>query len=52
MVARKTTRRQSGVHQLAIGDIVVTAVNDGVLQVSFDDLVTTDRAACENSHLA
>jgi glyoxylase-like metal-dependent hydrolase (beta-lactamase superfamily II) len=52
MVVRQPVRRQSGVQHLAIGDIVVTAVNDGVHQVSFDDLVTTDREACEQSHLA
>jgi glyoxylase-like metal-dependent hydrolase (beta-lactamase superfamily II) len=52
MVARQPPRRQSGVHHLAIGDIVVTAVNDGVHQVSLDDLVTTDRPICERSQLA
>ncbi len=41
----------SGVHHTAIGDIVVSAVNDGVHQSSFDDLVTSDRAACESAHL-
>ena len=47
----KSITQPSGVSHIAIGDIVVSAVNDGVHAVSFDDLVTTDRAACKNAHL-
>jgi glyoxylase-like metal-dependent hydrolase (beta-lactamase superfamily II) len=47
----KPTTQPSGVSHTAIGDIVVSAINDGVFQASFDDLVTTDRAACESAHL-
>ena len=47
----KSITQPSGVHHIAIGDIVVSVVNDGVHQASFDDLVTSDRAACESAHL-
>lgn len=47
----KSITQPSGVSHIAVGDIVVSAVNDGVHQVSFDDLVTTDRDACKNAHL-
>ncbi len=56
----KSITQPSGVSPIAIGDNVVSAVNDGVHEVSFDetvagqgtvDLVTRDRAACENAHL-
>jgi glyoxylase-like metal-dependent hydrolase (beta-lactamase superfamily II) len=47
----KSITQQSGVSHIAIGDIVVSVVNDGVHQSSFDDLVTSDRAACESAHL-
>jgi hypothetical protein len=47
----KSIAQPSGVHHIAIGDIVVSVVNDGVHQASFDDLVTSDRAACESTHL-
>ena len=47
----KSITQPSGVSHIAIGDIVVSAINDGVFQASFDDLVTTDRAACESAHL-
>ncbi len=46
----KPTTQPNGVSHIAIGEIVVSAINDGVFQASFDDLVTTDRAACENAH--
>jgi glyoxylase-like metal-dependent hydrolase (beta-lactamase superfamily II) len=46
----KPTTQPSGVSHIAIGDIVVSVVNDGVFQASFDDLVTKDRAACESAH--
>ena len=46
----KAITQPSGVSHIAIGDIVVSVVNDGVHQASFDDLVTSDRAACENAH--
>lgn len=43
--------RQPGhVEHLAIGDMVVSAVNDGVHLVSFDDLVTEERTASERAH--
>jgi glyoxylase-like metal-dependent hydrolase (beta-lactamase superfamily II) len=47
----KAIPQPSGVSHIAIGDIVVSAINDGVFQASFDDLVTRDRAACESAHL-
>ena len=47
----KSITQPSGVSHIAIGDIVVSVVNDGVHQASFDDLVTSDRAACESAHL-
>jgi glyoxylase-like metal-dependent hydrolase (beta-lactamase superfamily II) len=47
----KSITQPSGVSHIAIGDIVVSAINDGVYQASFDDLVTQDRAACESAHL-
>jgi glyoxylase-like metal-dependent hydrolase (beta-lactamase superfamily II) len=47
----KSITQPSGVHHTAIGDIVVSVVNDGVHPASFDDLVTSDRAACESAHL-
>jgi glyoxylase-like metal-dependent hydrolase (beta-lactamase superfamily II) len=46
----KSTTQPSGVSHIGIGDIIVSVVNDGVHQVSFDDLVTRDRAACESAH--
>jgi glyoxylase-like metal-dependent hydrolase (beta-lactamase superfamily II) len=46
----KPTTQPSGVSHIAVGDIVVTAINDGVFQASFDDLVTKDRAAVECAH--
>ena len=48
----KSVAQPSGVHHIAIGDIVVSVVNDGVHQSLFDDLVTSDRAACESAHLS
>jgi glyoxylase-like metal-dependent hydrolase (beta-lactamase superfamily II) len=50
-VSLNSNKQPSGVQHIAIGDIVVSAVNDGVHKVSFDDLVTADRAACESAHL-
>jgi glyoxylase-like metal-dependent hydrolase (beta-lactamase superfamily II) len=47
----RSITQPSGVAHIAIGDIVVSAVNDGVHEVSFDDLVTQNRAACESAHL-
>jgi glyoxylase-like metal-dependent hydrolase (beta-lactamase superfamily II) len=47
----KSITQPSGVSHIAIGDIVVSAINDGVYPASFDDLVTQDRAACESAHL-
>ena len=47
----KSISQPSGVSHIAIGDILVSVVNDGVHQASFDDLVTSDRAACESAHL-
>jgi glyoxylase-like metal-dependent hydrolase (beta-lactamase superfamily II) len=47
----KSSTQPSGVSHIAIGDIVVSVVNDGVHQASFDDLVTSQRAACESAHL-
>jgi glyoxylase-like metal-dependent hydrolase (beta-lactamase superfamily II) len=47
----KSITQPSGVSHIAIGDILVSVVNDGVHQASFDDLVTSDRAACESAHL-
>ena len=47
---RENTGSRSGFAPIAAANTtVVSVVNDGVLLVSFDDLVTTDRAACERS---
>ena len=48
----KSITQPSGVSHVAIGDIVVSVINDGVHPASFDDLVTSDRAACESAHLS
>jgi glyoxylase-like metal-dependent hydrolase (beta-lactamase superfamily II) len=48
----KPIAQPSGVSHIAIGDILVSVINDGVHQSSFDDLVTSDRAACESAHLS
>ena len=47
----KPIMQPSGVSHIAIADIVVSVVNDGVHQELFDALVTSDRAACESAHL-
>jgi hypothetical protein len=47
----KSIAQPSGVSHIAIGDIVVSVVNDGVFRASFEDLVTRDRSACERTHL-
>ena len=47
----KSITQPSGVSHIAVGDIVVSVVNDGVHPASFDDLVTSERAACESAHL-
>src|ERR1700722_18832514 len=47
----KSIAQPSGVSHIGIGDIAVSVINDGVHQASFDDLVTSDRAACESAHL-
>lgn len=49
-VSQNPDRQPSGVQHTRVGDIVVSVVNDGIHLVSFDDLVTTDRAACERAH--
>ena len=43
--------RQPGVQHISVGDIGISVVNDGVHQVAFDDLVASDRGACEQAHL-
>src|SRR6202046_660783 len=41
-------RRQSaGLHHLVVGDALVTAVNDGTYQASFDLIVGIDHSECE-----
>jgi Metallo-beta-lactamase superfamily len=47
----KSIAQSSDVSHIAIGDIVVSVINDGVHPASFDDLVTSNRAACETAHL-
>jgi len=49
--ASKPAAQPNGIHHLAIGEIVVSALNDGVHQVSFDDLVADDHPACVEAHL-
>jgi glyoxylase-like metal-dependent hydrolase (beta-lactamase superfamily II) len=44
-------RQPSEVQHTAIGDILVSVVNDGLHQVSFDDLLANDRDACIRAHL-
>ncbi|CAM5777276.1 MBL fold metallo-hydrolase [Labrys miyagiensis] len=46
----KPDRQPSGVQHFAVGEAVVSVVNDGIHPVGFEDLVTTDAAACEKAH--
>lgn len=43
----KPVSQPSGLYHLAIGDILVTAVNDGTFQASFDLIAGIERAECE-----
>ncbi len=40
-------RQPPGLHHLVVGDALVTAVNDGTFQASFDLIVGIDRSECE-----
>jgi glyoxylase-like metal-dependent hydrolase (beta-lactamase superfamily II) len=40
----------SSVSHVAVGDAVVSVVNDGIFQISFNDIVGADLAACEAAH--
>jgi glyoxylase-like metal-dependent hydrolase (beta-lactamase superfamily II) len=41
----------SAVSRTAVGDFIVSVVNDGIFQISFDDIIGVDRAAAEASQL-
>ncbi len=43
-------RQLSEVYSRHIGDVVVTTINDGIYQVSFDDVIGVDRKLCEAAH--
>lgn len=47
----KPAAQPSAVSHTAVGDIVVSVVNDGVFQISFDDIVGVPREAAEASHV-
>jgi glyoxylase-like metal-dependent hydrolase (beta-lactamase superfamily II) len=49
--ANRPGGQPSSVSHLAVGDILVSTVNDGIFEVSFSDVVGADRAACEAAHL-
>jgi len=40
-------RQPPGLHHLVVGDALVTAVNDGTFQASFDLIVGVDHSECE-----
>ncbi|WP_413990524.1 MBL fold metallo-hydrolase [Labrys okinawensis] len=46
----KPDRQPCGVQHIAIGEAVVSVVNDGTHPVDFPDLVTTEPEACEKAH--
>ena len=48
----KPVGQPSSVHHAAVGDVVVSTINDGIFQLSFDDIVDADRAECETAHRA
>ena len=50
--ANRPTQQPPGVHHRAIGDIVVSALNDGMFEGSFDFLAGFDHAAAEELHRA
>lgn len=43
-------RQLSGVYSRRVGDILVTTINDGIHQISFDDIVGVDKKLCEAAH--
>jgi hypothetical protein len=45
-------RQPAGLHHLVVGDALVTAVNDGTFQASFDLIVGIDHAECERLETA
>ena len=49
-VTARPGAQPSSVNHLAVGDIVVSVVNDGIFQVSLGDVVGADPAACEAAH--
>lgn len=48
--ATKPIIQASGVHHMMVGDIAVSAINDGTVEVSFDDIVDADPGECEKVH--
>jgi glyoxylase-like metal-dependent hydrolase (beta-lactamase superfamily II) len=46
-VSQRPKTQPPGLYHLALGDIVVTAVNDGMFQASFDLVSGLDRGECE-----
>ena len=49
---RKPTLQPPGLYHLALGDFIVTAVNDGTYQASFDFITGVDQQECERLELA
>jgi glyoxylase-like metal-dependent hydrolase (beta-lactamase superfamily II) len=45
-------RQTAGLHHLVVGDALVTAVNDGTFQASFDLIVGIDHSECERLETA
>ena len=50
MAVRKAGAQPSSVNHHAVGDIVVSTINDGIFEVSLSDIVGVDPAVCEAAH--
>jgi len=46
-VTSRPSTQPSGLYHLALGDVVITAVNDGTFQASFDLIAGVERSECE-----
>src|SRR6185369_8990387 len=48
----KPEAQPSSVSHTAVGDFVVSVVNDGIFQISFNDIVGVDRARAQAAHVS
>lgn len=48
----RPTRQPTGAHHLAVGDVLVTAINDGYLEGAFDYMVYIDAAEAEQMYIS